>query len=287
LSEYARVFRFISHFENLESSQDELQVVIPESKKDAEMMNISSDDGSPDSEVVTEVSKKKLHFTATEKSKLLKLVNEYKYVLEDKKYDLGSINKKQKAWDDLTKHFCSQPGVTKRTSKQLQTWWNNSKKRARKQMAIHKMPREVNPEVERILTIFPNLIKLPEAEMVDCDLENNARTDDLQSSPDKDSPLDLSPTTSDITSSSGAKGVEFCDDMQKQKNTSESSSLVDMEYKEHRMRMKILEAQLEEAKLNKQIAAKKLMTKRELWLIKIKHLKARRVANINKNISFS
>lgn len=60
-----------------------------------------------------------------------------------------------------------------------------------------------------------------------------------------------------------------------------------MEYKEHKIRMKILETQLEEAKLNKQIAAKKLMTKRELWLIKIKHLKAKRDANINKNISFS
>jgi len=148
------------------------------------MANVSSDGGSDSEigvEIVTEVSKKQPPFCAYEKAKLLELINDYKDVLECKRTDFGSLNRKQKAWEDLTKHYCSQPGVTKRTSKQLKTWWHNSKKRAKKQMAIHKKslhkiggksePGDPNYETESILAIILSQIKQ--------DVENDTTINEL------------------------------------------------------------------------------------------------------------
>ena len=74
--------------------------------------------------------------TPNEKQLLLDLVDEYKTVLESKKTDFGTTSKKADAWQTVTERFCSSPGATRRTASQLKTWWNNCKKRAKKNVFI-------------------------------------------------------------------------------------------------------------------------------------------------------
>jgi Myb/SANT-like DNA-binding protein len=69
--------------------------------------------------------------TQFEKNLLLELIAKYS-IIESKKSDFGTVGQKQKAWDTIQSEFSSQPGVTARNVAQLKTWWNNSKKRAKK-----------------------------------------------------------------------------------------------------------------------------------------------------------
>ena len=102
-------------------------------------MNESSD-SSADEEVCSENEetrdpKERLPpLTAEEKILLLELVNASKKIVECKKSDCGSIKTKQKAWTKITKEFCSQPGTTRRSDKQLKKCWENLKRKSKKEV---------------------------------------------------------------------------------------------------------------------------------------------------------
>jgi len=74
-------------------------------------------------------------FTTKEKSLLLTLVESRKKIVEDKRTSFGPKCRKDKAWDAITLEFNSDPDVNVRTKTQLKNWWNNSKKRARKDVS--------------------------------------------------------------------------------------------------------------------------------------------------------
>mgnify|MGYP000282507337 CR=1 FL=1 len=66
--------------------------------------------------------KKSPNFTVTEKEILLDMVDQFKYIIEDKRSDTQAIAKKNNAWVELSKRFCSQPNTYSRTAKQLKNF---------------------------------------------------------------------------------------------------------------------------------------------------------------------
>jgi Myb/SANT-like DNA-binding domain len=70
--------------------------------------------------------------TSTEKSILLSLIRDKKTIVESKKTDFGTTGKKQKAWDEISVKFSSQPNCSAKSSKQIKAWWDNTKKRNKK-----------------------------------------------------------------------------------------------------------------------------------------------------------
>jgi len=93
-----------------------------------------SDDGAPNKS-----GKKAPAFSELEKQTMIELVNQYKLIIEDKRTDYGTNNKKAKAWDAISGKFSSQHGVQKRSAMQLKNWWLNSKKRAKKDVSSAKI----------------------------------------------------------------------------------------------------------------------------------------------------
>ena len=67
---------------------------------------------------------------------LLELVNGHKGQVESKKSDIGSIKSKQTAWKKLSASFCSTPGTTRRSDKQLKKAWENLKRKSKKEVSF-------------------------------------------------------------------------------------------------------------------------------------------------------
>lgn len=86
----------------------------------------------------TSARKSAPRFTEEEKSILVGLVNKYKQILEYKKTDVASINKKAETWIELAKQFNSNHGVTSRDPKQLKKCWGNMKQKWKEQRAEEK-----------------------------------------------------------------------------------------------------------------------------------------------------
>ncbi|OXA42881.1 Myb/SANT-like DNA-binding domain-containing protein 3 [Folsomia candida] len=174
-----------------------------------------------------------------EKQVLLDLVDEFKLILEDKRTDFGTTSKKSKAWRSVADRFCSSPGTTYRTEEQLKTWWSNCKKRAKKQVATNKRciiktgggkgKNKLNMEMDRVMGIIPGQMKSLE-NLFDDDAEI-AVIDGVET-------IDLPEHEKIIASPPKKKSKSLEQESRKQKDA--RSSLTDMEYEEHRMRMKIL-----------------------------------------------
>jgi len=81
------------------------------------------------------VSKPKASFTTAEKSLLLVLIEENKNVIEDKRTGFGPKTRKDRTWAVITNTFNSNSSVNQKTQKQIVNWWNNTKKRAKKQVS--------------------------------------------------------------------------------------------------------------------------------------------------------
>lgn len=80
----------------------------------------------------------KVNFTALEKETLYELVEKYKEVIENKKNDGRMIEKKEKTWQLISKHFNARHGVSTRTTTQLKTCWKNLKKKAKTEVTEDK-----------------------------------------------------------------------------------------------------------------------------------------------------
>jgi len=79
------------------------------------------------------------NFSAFEKDVLFGLIESNKGVLESKKTDALSVLAKKQAWVELADQFNAVNGVSKRSHKQLQCWWDNQKKRARRNIADNRV----------------------------------------------------------------------------------------------------------------------------------------------------
>ena len=60
------------------------------------------------------------HFSSTKKDLLVGLVTPYKTIIEDKRKDNETLDKKAKVWEQIRQNFVGQPGVqSDRTAEQL------------------------------------------------------------------------------------------------------------------------------------------------------------------------
>ena len=70
------------------------------------------------------------------------IVDDFKGILESKRSDIRSIEKKEKAWREIEAKFCAMPNFIKRDHKQLKKCWNNLKMKAKKCVAMEKRERK-------------------------------------------------------------------------------------------------------------------------------------------------
>jgi Myb/SANT-like DNA-binding domain len=79
------------------------------------------------------------NFSAAERETLVGIIEKNSEIVENKKTDSLSSKLKDAAWVAIAEEFSSMPeGATKRSAVQLKLWWQNQKKRARKQIADSK-----------------------------------------------------------------------------------------------------------------------------------------------------
>jgi len=79
------------------------------------------------------------NFSSFEKDIVFALIESHKGVLESKKTDAISVLAKKQTWMALADQFNAVNGVCKRSYKQLQCWWENQKKRARRNIADNRV----------------------------------------------------------------------------------------------------------------------------------------------------
>jgi len=79
------------------------------------------------------------NFSSFEKEIAFALIESHKNVLESKKTDALSAVAKKEAWTEVADQFNAVVGVSKRNAKQLQSWWENQKKRARRNIADNRV----------------------------------------------------------------------------------------------------------------------------------------------------
>ncbi|KAK4877174.1 hypothetical protein RN001_009680 [Aquatica leii] len=75
---------------------------------------------------------RRFNFKEEEKSVLIGLINKFKNRIAHKRGDHHSLREKELAWTELTKEYNSHPDVLKRNSRQLKTFYDNFKRRARR-----------------------------------------------------------------------------------------------------------------------------------------------------------
>jgi len=96
----------------------------------------SSDSDSSDS--AQEVPKRSRRaFGTYENSLLLDVIDQYKGVIESKKTDFGTIDRKRVAWDKIAEEFNADENTQKRDKKELKKRWENVKYSTRKEVEDH------------------------------------------------------------------------------------------------------------------------------------------------------
>lgn len=89
-----------------------------------------------------ESGKRSKNFTEREKMLLIEIAKEYVSIIDNKKTDMSTVEKKKRAWLALTKQYNAFSDTGPRTEKQLHALYDNLKKRARKNMADDKVSRK-------------------------------------------------------------------------------------------------------------------------------------------------
>ena len=90
---------------------------------------------------MAEKRKRGANFSDLERTKLIRLMEDYKQVIEDKRHDSSNNKKKAHAWEQLTQKFNMEASVTKRTSKQLTHLWRDLKGKAKKEQSRYNRAR--------------------------------------------------------------------------------------------------------------------------------------------------
>nr|XP_050024771.1 myb/SANT-like DNA-binding domain-containing protein 3 [Dermacentor andersoni] len=76
--------------------------------------------------------KKRINFSEEERSVLIDLVSKYKDLVENKRTDWVSLDKKKTTWKQITDEYNCRPNVRFRTEPQLRKCWDNLKEKWRK-----------------------------------------------------------------------------------------------------------------------------------------------------------
>ncbi|XP_049519275.1 uncharacterized protein LOC125943797 [Dermacentor silvarum] len=76
--------------------------------------------------------KKRVNFSEEERSVLINLVSKYQTIVENKRTDGVSLDKKKKTWKEITDEYNCRPDVRFRTEAQLRKCWDNLKEKWRK-----------------------------------------------------------------------------------------------------------------------------------------------------------
>ncbi|XP_077486910.1 uncharacterized protein LOC144098272 [Amblyomma americanum] len=76
--------------------------------------------------------KKRVNFSEEERSVLIDLVSKYQTIVENKRTDGVSLDKKKKTWKEITDVYNCRPNVRFRTEAQLRKCWDNLKEKWRK-----------------------------------------------------------------------------------------------------------------------------------------------------------
>lgn len=148
-------------------------------------------------------------FTAEENNVLTKLVlDEHSAITRNKRNGSNSVKRKKCGWTTITEEFNLQPGVKKRSTKEIKKWWENMKMIAKNQ------PRNKKCDVISIETLQ---IKDSNEHVEDAKpiIVSNVRSlyPDYQS--DRDSVASDAPTSYEVTvkssSSPDSHINEFCD----------------------------------------------------------------------------
>jgi len=74
-------------------------------------------------------------YSRLEVNRLIELIEEKETIIENKRTDFNTQNKKNAAWIKLTAEYNSCVDVQKRTQKQLQKKWDNLKSTAKKDVS--------------------------------------------------------------------------------------------------------------------------------------------------------
>lgn len=77
---------------------------------------------------------KKVNFSELEKNLLCDLIQRNKHIIECKKTDACTKEKKLRAWQNVTRDFNCAPGVRLRTVEQLKKCWDNLKTKSKKEL---------------------------------------------------------------------------------------------------------------------------------------------------------
>ncbi|GBN27599.1 hypothetical protein AVEN_90103-1 [Araneus ventricosus] len=121
---------------------------------------------------------KRKNFTEIEAEAFLLSLDQFKLIIENKKTDATSNKEKTSAWAELTAMFNSFPGVARRNSKQLMTYYKNLKRKGNKNQAVRryqifktgrgpKADTSSNPVEERLLAM--GALKIPLVNSYDSD----------------------------------------------------------------------------------------------------------------------
>lgn len=78
------------------------------------------------------MEKRKVNFSEEERALLLDLVARHKAIIENKKTDAVSVERKRKEWEAIEREFNSQHSVHPRTWQQLKKCWENLKEKWRR-----------------------------------------------------------------------------------------------------------------------------------------------------------
>ncbi|KAH8030754.1 hypothetical protein HPB51_011594 [Rhipicephalus microplus] len=73
-------------------------------------------------------------FTEDEKTVLIALLGEFKHIIEYKKTDVASVEKKNETWKEIAKYFDSNHGITRRDHVQLKKCCNSLKQKLKRKL---------------------------------------------------------------------------------------------------------------------------------------------------------
>lgn len=75
----------------------------------------------------------KVSYNQCERQTLVDLVNQHREIVDSRRVDSNTLNRKRQTWLKITTEYNRHPRVRKRLTKQLRRLWENTKARAKKQ----------------------------------------------------------------------------------------------------------------------------------------------------------
>lgn len=132
-------------------------------------------------------NKRSANFTEGEQTTLINFVHQYRYILENKKTDAASNQKKCDVWSKLAEKFNASSGSSFRNASNLRSKYDDLKKNLRKKIGNHKRQlyqtgggpqpsMNLSPDEELLLSMIgPSTCGLQDRGAGDKDMPSNVR----------------------------------------------------------------------------------------------------------------